>query len=63
MIINNNKIMADSRRLIRFLFITIIIIIIIISWPVRTLSFSFDGQYIASASEDSFIDIVSDEKL
>ncbi|CAO3631694.1 unnamed protein product [Cunninghamella echinulata] len=28
-----------------------------LSWPVRTLSFSFDGQYIASASEDSFIDI------
>ncbi|KAI8332062.1 WD40-repeat-containing domain protein [Chlamydoabsidia padenii] len=28
-----------------------------LSWPVRTLSFSYDGQYIASASEDSFIDI------
>lgn len=28
-------------------------------WPVRTLSFSFDGQYIASASEDHFIDVVS----
>lgn len=30
-----------------------------IRWPVRTLSFSYDGQFIASASEDSFIDIVS----
>ncbi|KAI8137063.1 WD40-repeat-containing domain protein [Fennellomyces sp. T-0311] len=28
-----------------------------LTWPVRTLSFSFDGQFIASASEDSFIDI------
>ncbi|KAI7877754.1 WD40 repeat-like protein [Lichtheimia hyalospora FSU 10163] len=28
-----------------------------LSWPVRTLSFSYDGQFIASASEDSFIDI------
>lgn len=27
--------------------------------PVRTLSFSFDAQYIAYASEDHFIDIVS----
>ena len=29
------------------------------SWPVRTLSFSFDSQMVASASEDLFIDIVS----
>lgn len=28
-------------------------------WPVRTISFNHDGQYIASASEDLFIDIVS----
>ncbi|KAI7848040.1 WD40-repeat-containing domain protein [Circinella umbellata] len=28
-----------------------------LTWPVRTLSFSYDGQFIASASEDSFIDI------
>ncbi|KAG0164674.1 hypothetical protein DFQ28_000130 [Apophysomyces sp. BC1034] len=28
-----------------------------LTWPVRTLSFSFDGQFIASASEDNFIDI------
>ena len=29
------------------------------SWPVRTLSFSHDSQLLASASEDLFIDIVS----
>ena len=29
------------------------------SWPVRTLSFSHDGQMIASGSEDLLIDIVS----
>ena len=29
------------------------------SWPVRTLSFSYDSSLIASASEDLFIDIVS----
>lgn len=28
-----------------------------LEWPVRTLSFSFDGRYIASASEDPIIDI------
>lgn len=28
-------------------------------WPVRTLSFSYDGNYLASGSEDLFIDIVS----
>ncbi|KAI9319383.1 WD40-repeat-containing domain protein [Dichotomocladium elegans] len=28
-----------------------------LTWPVRTLSFSYDGQFIASASEDNFIDI------
>ena len=27
------------------------------SWPVRTLGFSYDGQMLASASEDLFIDI------
>lgn len=26
-------------------------------WPVRTISFSHDGQFLASASEDSYIDI------
>ena len=31
----------------------------IFSWQVRTLSFSFDSQMVASASEDLFIDIVS----
>lgn len=30
-----------------------------LDWPVRTLSFSHDGQLIASASEDHFIDISS----
>lgn len=29
-----------------------------ISWPIRTLSFSYDGVYLASGSEDSAIDIV-----
>ncbi|KAG5438483.1 hypothetical protein PCANB_002587 [Pneumocystis canis] len=28
-----------------------------LDWPVRTLSFSYDGQYIASASEETAIDI------
>lgn len=28
-------------------------------WPVRTISFNHTGEYIASASEDLFIDIVS----
>ncbi|ORY93136.1 WD40-repeat-containing domain protein [Syncephalastrum racemosum] len=28
-----------------------------LTWPVRTLSFSYDGQFISSASEDNFIDI------
>jgi len=28
-----------------------------LNWPVRTISFSFDGEYLASASEDLFIDI------
>ena len=32
---------------------------ILYSWPVRTLSFSHDSQMIATASEDLFIDIVS----
>lgn len=27
-------------------------------WPVRTISFNHTGEYIASASEDLFIDIV-----
>lgn len=27
-------------------------------WPVRTISFNYTGEYIASASEDLFIDIV-----
>jgi THO complex subunit 3 len=30
----------------------------ITSWPIRTLSFSYDGVYLASGSEDSAIDIV-----
>lgn len=29
------------------------------SWPVRTISFSYDGKYLASASEDFLIDIVA----
>ena len=29
------------------------------SWPIRTLSFSYDGVYLASGSEDSAIDIVT----
>lgn len=28
-----------------------------LDWPVRTLSFSYDGKMLASASEDHFIDI------
>ena len=28
------------------------------SWPVRTLSFSYDSQIIATASEDLYIDLV-----
>ena len=28
-----------------------------LEWPVRTISFSHDGQYIASGSEDQLIDI------
>lgn len=32
-------------------------------WPVRTISFSHTGDYIASASEDLFIDIVCALKL
>ena len=28
------------------------------SWPIRTLSFSYDGVYLATGSEDSAIDIV-----
>ncbi|KAL2633966.1 hypothetical protein R1flu_005445 [Riccia fluitans] len=28
-----------------------------LEWPVRTISFNYDGEYIASASEDLFIDI------
>jgi hypothetical protein len=28
------------------------------SWPIRTLSFSYDGVLLASGSEDSAIDIV-----
>jgi WD40 repeat protein len=34
-------------------------ITVIFRWPVRTLSFSHDGNYLASGSEDLFIDIVS----
>lgn len=32
-------------------------VIAIFRWPVRTLSFSFDGTLIASGSEDRYIDI------
>lgn len=32
-------------------------------WPVRTISFNHTGDYIASASEDLFIDIVCALKL
>ncbi|KAJ3045171.1 hypothetical protein HK097_001266 [Rhizophlyctis rosea] len=28
-----------------------------LEWPVRTISFSFDGEFLASGSEDNFIDI------
>lgn len=31
----------------------------LVRWPVRTISFNHTGEYIASASEDLFIDIVS----
>ena len=34
-----------------------------LSWPVRTLSFSYDSSMIASASEDLFIDIVSHQQI
>jgi THO complex subunit 3 len=30
-----------------------------LEWPVRTLSFSYDSAYLASASEDNFIDIAN----
>jgi len=30
-----------------------------LSWPVRTIGFSYDGEYLAAGSEDDFIDIVS----
>ena len=30
-------------------------------WPVRTLSFSFDGKMLASASEDLLVDIAEVE--
>ena len=30
-----------------------------LEWPVRTLSFSYDGQYLASGSEDPLIDVAS----
>jgi THO complex subunit 3 len=30
-----------------------------LEWPVRTISFTHDGLFIASASEDKFVDIVS----
>lgn len=33
--------------------------VVILRWPVRTISFNHTGEYIASASEDLFIDIVS----
>jgi len=31
-----------------------------LEWPVRTISFSHNGQYLASGSEDLVLDIVSD---
>jgi hypothetical protein len=31
-------------------------------WPVRTVSFNHTGEFIAYASEDPFIDIVSDSR-
>jgi hypothetical protein len=30
------------------------------SWPVRSISFSFDGEYLASGSEELNIDIVKE---
>lgn len=33
-------------------------IILFIRYPIRSISFSYDGQLIALASEDTFIDIV-----
>eukprot|EP01048_Picozoa_sp_COSAG05_P020027 COSAG05_NODE_3301_length_2160_cov_1.379961_1_plen_80_part_00 len=30
-----------------------------LEWPVRTLGFSADGQYLAAGSEDLFIDVSS----
>jgi THO complex subunit 3 len=30
-----------------------------LEWPVRTISFNYSGEYIASASEDLFIDIAN----
>jgi len=35
------------------------LLVLILRWPVRTISFNHTGEYIASASEDLFIDIVS----
>lgn len=34
------------------------LIYFVVSWPVRTLSFSHDGEMLASGSEDLIIDIV-----
>jgi THO complex subunit 3 len=34
-----------------------------LEWPVRTLSFSYDGEMLAAASEDRFIDIVGVTEL
>ena len=40
---------------------TIDVLIFRLDWPVRTLSFSHDGQLLASASEDLIIDIAEVE--
>ena len=40
-------------------FYFVVVFIFFISWPVRTLGLSYDGEFIASGSEDFIIDIVS----
>lgn len=34
-------------------------LLLLLRWPVRTISFNYTGDFVASASEDLFIDIVS----
>ena len=48
-----------SSLIFSFLFYKVVFLFPFCSWPVRTLSFSHDGEMLASGSEDLIIDIVS----